>query len=173
MRKEGKFTQYPKGGYCPYCREYNIEHEHSHPTPKPTEKCGECLFCLRNEPCIKIVPVKSPTPTPEKEKCVVCNQVHSEINDYIVCPPSTPVVEEWEFTECDTCKTKAGSPRLCSGCLKNRATIETLTSHREAYHKRIVEEINGVVNIVLQAECKGADKDEIVSALENLITNLK
>lgn len=28
-----------------------------------------------------------------------------------------------EFIECDTCRAKPGSPPLCSGCLKNRATI--------------------------------------------------
>ncbi len=30
------------------------------------------------------------------------------------------------FRECDTCAAKAGSPRLCSGCLHNRATIYQL-----------------------------------------------
>lgn len=33
-----------------------------------------------------------------------------------------------EFTECDTCRAKPGSPLLCSGCLANRATIASLQS---------------------------------------------
>ena len=33
---------------------------------------------------------------------------------------------EYEFVECDVCRTKLGSPILCSGCLSNRATIEFL-----------------------------------------------
>ncbi len=31
-----------------------------------------------------------------------------------------------QFTECDTCRAKLGSPILCSGCLANRAAIEAI-----------------------------------------------
>lgn len=33
------------------------------------------------------------------------------------------------FMECDTCRNKAGSPVLCSGCLNNRAAIIALEEH--------------------------------------------
>lgn len=35
------------------------------------------------------------------------------------------------FKECDTCRAKPGSPKLCSGCLHNRAVIERLRSRDE------------------------------------------
>lgn len=31
-----------------------------------------------------------------------------------------------QFTECDTCRAKLGSPILCNGCLANRAAIEAI-----------------------------------------------
>ncbi len=31
-----------------------------------------------------------------------------------------------EFVECDSCRAKPGTPVLCNGCLRNRATIEAL-----------------------------------------------
>lgn len=33
------------------------------------------------------------------------------------------MTNEIEFTECDTCRAKPGSPDLCEGCLKNRKAI--------------------------------------------------
>jgi hypothetical protein len=33
-----------------------------------------------------------------------------------------------EFTECDICAAKPGSPTLCSGCLKNRQVIGAVNS---------------------------------------------
>jgi hypothetical protein len=35
--------------------------------------------------------------------------------------------ESEEFTECDACRSKPGSPTLCGGCLRNRALIEKLS----------------------------------------------
>lgn len=32
-----------------------------------------------------------------------------------------------KFTECDACRSKLGSPILCSGCFANRAVIEAMT----------------------------------------------
>lgn len=32
-----------------------------------------------------------------------------------------------KFLECDTCRSKSGSPELCKGCLHNRALIEKLS----------------------------------------------
>lgn len=32
---------------------------------------------------------------------------------------------ELEFTECDTCRAKPGSPALCTGCLRNRLVIDS------------------------------------------------
>ena len=32
------------------------------------------------------------------------------------------------FIECDSCRSKPGSPQLCSGCLVNRRRIEELES---------------------------------------------
>ena len=43
-----------------------------------------------------------------------------------------------EFMECDTCRAKAGSPYLCSGCLHNRDVIQALQSERE----KIIDVIN-------------------------------
>ena len=31
-----------------------------------------------------------------------------------------------EFLECDSCRSKAGSPELCKGCIHNRGLIERL-----------------------------------------------
>ena len=33
---------------------------------------------------------------------------------------------EVNFEECDTCRAKAGSPYMCTGCYKNRQMIGTL-----------------------------------------------
>ncbi len=34
--------------------------------------------------------------------------------------------EKYEFMECDTCRAKPGSPRLCSSCLHNREIISSM-----------------------------------------------
>lgn len=42
--------------------------------------------------------------------------------------PNQDEVREIEFTECDTCRAKPGSPVLCRGCVLNRMAIERLKS---------------------------------------------
>ena len=41
--------------------------------------------------------------------------------DEILNPPNPD-----EFLECDSCRSKAGSPELCKGCIHNRGLIERL-----------------------------------------------
>jgi len=41
MLAKEKYKQYPKGDYCPYCKEDNISFEHSHPSTVSNEKCAE------------------------------------------------------------------------------------------------------------------------------------
>ena len=35
-------------------------------------------------------------------------------------------LQDVEFTECDTCRKKPGTPSLCNGCLKNRRSLDLL-----------------------------------------------
>lgn len=40
-------------------------------------------------------------------------------------------MKRYEFTECDTCRAKPGSPHLCIGCLKNRDVIAAMNKQLE------------------------------------------
>lgn len=37
-----------------------------------------------------------------------------------------PIFVKAEFMECDTCRSKPGTPPLCQGCIRNRGVIEAL-----------------------------------------------
>ena len=57
-------------------------------------------------------------------------------------------VEIEEFTECDACRKKAGSPMLCGGCLHNRSVIydlkESLSLYKQAI--KVVSDMLTVIN---------------------------
>jgi hypothetical protein len=88
-------------------------------------------------------------------------------------------VSETEFVECDTCRAKPGSPRLCSGCLANRQAISSLRSLLGAEEilealasDRLVELRNyGDKWAILYRTGHGGERGEITSAdFDNLLT---
>ncbi len=66
-----------------------------------------------------------------------------------------------EFMECDTCRAKAGSPYLCSGCLHNRHAFELLKMEvqkaREEGRAELLKQIEGFE--LSRAVGKGAKVD--------------
>jgi hypothetical protein len=46
-----------------------------------------------------------------------------------------------EFMECDACRSKAGTPPLCTGCFHNRSVIQKL-GNIDQHKERIFEILN-------------------------------
>lgn len=47
-------------------------------------------------------------------------------------------MEHKEFIECDTCKTKPGSPTLCMGCYSNRNLISQQAREIKDFEVKLV-----------------------------------
>lgn len=81
------------------------------------------------------------------------------------------------FTECDTCRAKAGTPTLCGGCMANRTQIEGLEAEL-AETKRAKARLEGEYESVYEqyqaSECyHEANTAEIEAELASAIENHK
>lgn len=63
------------------------------------------------------------------------------------------------FTECDTCREKLGTPYLCRGCIANRKTIEWLEQEVSKLRKQVQYLENDNSYICYDAgSCRAAQK---------------
>lgn len=120
-------------------------------------------------------------PKKEKECCDCCECPYCGIVPHDYKKQSLPTLteqkgESWEelkFMECDWCRGKAGTPRLCDGCLHNRQAIEIFAAKKkewEAQKEQAVKaEIEGMIRKKIKAANAGASSAERVIVLKELL----
>ena len=75
----------------------------------------------------------------------------------------------YEFTECDTCAAKPGTPPLCKGCLKNRDAISD-ANMRDA---RVVEAVEKLASNLIDRDTNFGMNESYRTAIGDVLAILR
>ncbi len=72
-----------------------------------------------------------------------------------------------DFMECDTCRSKSGTPPLCTGCLHNRATIAELKEQVDWYKVSIASDGGYLGSLKAELAQRNRAYGDLVKQLED------
>jgi hypothetical protein len=156
MLAKEKYKQYPKGDYCPYCKEDNISFEHSHPSTVSNEKCEEVRISKHVETlCGLDLPCPVHTSTVSKEKCehahCRCMNLDKQCpkKHYSDCIKPSPVAEQEGWKDSYKGKLWSTAVQKCFEAPMVEVAIQHLLRRIDENHQKEISETLSRHNLAL------------------------